>query len=108
MSKSTNDNDGGAQHQQYLFNYHDADIYSSDLAILDSPTAWLNDAVLHFQLTRLEQFHQDYTGGHSENLFLDPYVLHTVKMYYSFAVVSDSSLSLLKLFFGSLSSSSDR
>ncbi|KAL3763894.1 hypothetical protein ACHAWU_003360 [Discostella pseudostelligera] len=75
MSKSTNDNDGGAQHQQCLFNYHDADIYSSDLAILDSPTAWLNDAVLHFQLTRLEQFHQDYTGGHSENLFLDPSVV---------------------------------
>lgn len=110
MSKSTNDNDGGEQHkqEQMLVNYCDAVIYPSDLALLDSPTAWLNDAIIHFQLTRLEQFHQDYTGGHSENLFLDPYVLHTVTMYYSIAVVSDSSLSLLKLFFGSLSSSSDR
>ncbi|KAL7543755.1 hypothetical protein ACHAXR_013447 [Thalassiosira sp. AJA248-18] len=42
-----------------LFNYHDAVIYSSDLALLDSPTAWLNDACINFQMTRLQQTQKD-------------------------------------------------
>jgi hypothetical protein len=41
-----------------LVNYNDAVIYTSDLAILDSSTAWLNDACINFQLTRLQQQHQ--------------------------------------------------
>ena len=38
-----------------LLNYHDAVIYKSDIALLDSPTAWLNDACINFQLKRLEK-----------------------------------------------------
>ena len=41
-----------------LVNYNDAVIYTSDLAILDLSTAWLNDACINFQLTRLQQQHQ--------------------------------------------------
>ncbi|KAL9189998.1 hypothetical protein ACHAXT_009673 [Thalassiosira profunda] len=36
-----------------LLNYHDALIYPSDLALLDSPS-WLNDACINFQMTRLQ------------------------------------------------------
>ena len=39
----------------HLLNYHDAVIYPSDLVLLDSPTAWLNDACINFQMTRLQQ-----------------------------------------------------
>lgn len=38
-----------------LLNYHDAVIYRSDLALLDSQTDWLNDACINFQMTRLRQ-----------------------------------------------------
>jgi hypothetical protein len=63
-----------------LLNYHDAVIYPSDLEILDSPTAWLNDAIIHFQLTRLqhrqttelENREDGSTSTSSENLFIDP------------------------------------
>ena len=37
-----------------LVNYHDAVIYPSDLALLDSPTDWLNDASINFQMRRLQ------------------------------------------------------
>lgn len=74
-----------------LVNYHDAVIYPSDLALLDSPTDWLNDACINFHMRRL-QHTQDETrdagkeGGRDpkrqkkgiegidqfEDLFLDP------------------------------------
>ena len=38
-----------------LVEYQDACVYRSDLALLESNTAWLNDACLHFQMTRLQQ-----------------------------------------------------
>lgn len=38
-----------------LLNYHDAVLYESDLALLQSPTAWLNDACMHFGMTLLNQ-----------------------------------------------------
>ena len=38
-----------------LLNYFDAVIYPSDLVFLDSPTAWLNDACINFQMTCLQQ-----------------------------------------------------
>ena len=38
-----------------ILNYHDAVLYKSDLAILQSPSQWLNDACIHFFLTRLSQ-----------------------------------------------------
>lgn len=41
-----------------LINYHDAVIYPSDLSLLDSSTAWLNDACVHFQMTRLQHRHR--------------------------------------------------
>lgn len=84
---STNASGGAQQHQHhhFLFNYHDAVLYPSDLEILDSPTAWLNDAVIHFQLTRLQHRRHDGAGNEKktpdcsdddedtmENLFLDP------------------------------------
>lgn len=65
-----------------LINYNDAVIYASDLAILNSPTAWLNDACINFQLTRLQQQHrprvchvyneQDGNAVEEQFLFLDP------------------------------------
>ena len=67
-------------HHHHLLNYHDAVIYPSDLEILDSPTAWLNDAIIHFQLTRLqhrqttelENRADGATSTSTENLFIDP------------------------------------
>lgn len=38
-----------------ILNYHDAVLYESDKEILESPTAWLNDACIHFYLTILQQ-----------------------------------------------------
>jgi hypothetical protein len=68
-----------------LVNYNDAVIYTSDLAILDSSTAWLNDACINFQLTRLQQQQRDRISDVSvvntqdsgstveeQYLFLDP------------------------------------
>jgi hypothetical protein len=62
-----------------LFNYHDAVIYASDLSILDCPTAWLNDACIHFQMTRLQHKRQEGKVNYEANqpvmktdLFLDP------------------------------------
>jgi Ulp1 family protease len=70
-----------------LVNYNDAVIYASDLAILDSSTAWLNDACINFQLTRLQQQQQqqrercdvsivnnkqDGSTVEEQYLFLDP------------------------------------
>ena len=68
-----------------LVNYNDAVIYTSDLAILDSSTAWLNDSCINFQLTRLQQQQRDRISDVSvvntqdsgstveeQYLFLDP------------------------------------
>lgn len=41
--------------KKLILNYHDAVLYESDKAILESPTAWLNDACIHFYLTILQQ-----------------------------------------------------
>jgi hypothetical protein len=40
---------------ELVVNYNDAVIYGKDLAWLESNTAWLNDACIHYQLTRLQQ-----------------------------------------------------
>lgn len=64
-----------------LLNYlGDAVIYSSDLAILESPTAWLNSDIIHFWFLRLKN-----GGGESDDddagnlqvdcLLLDPAVI---------------------------------
>jgi hypothetical protein len=37
-----------------LISYHDAVIYPSDLALLDSTTDWLNDACINFQMKHLQ------------------------------------------------------
>eukprot|EP00804_Cyclotella_cryptica_P000294 CCRYP_010224-RA/>CCRYP_010224-RA protein AED:0.05 eAED:0.05 QI:252/1/1/1/1/1/2/114/300 len=67
-----------------LLNFHDAVIYESDLFLLDCPTAWLNDACIHFQMTRLQHRNRKdrsdrEVGGHGivqlEDLFLDPAVI---------------------------------
>ena len=36
-----------------VLDYQNACVYRSDLALLESNTAWLNDACIHFQMTRL-------------------------------------------------------
>ena len=90
LTNSDNDDDGD---DHYLFNYHDAVIYPSDVSLLDSPTAWLNDAIINFQFTRLQHLHREeeeeeveeekikmaYQNGKKETsndpieyLFLDP------------------------------------
>ena len=45
----------GNNNATMILNYHDAVLYESDLAILQSPCQWLNDACIHFFLTRLSQ-----------------------------------------------------
>lgn len=42
-------------HNPQILNYHDAVLYQSDLNILLHPQEWLNDACIHFALTRLDQ-----------------------------------------------------
>ena len=64
-----------------LVNYlGDAVIYSSDLGLLESPTAWLNSDVIHFWLLRLtNQPNLILGGGGGESdvdcLLLDPAVI---------------------------------
>jgi sentrin-specific protease 8 len=60
MASSTNN--------RLLLNYHDAVLYESDLALLESPTAWLNDACMNFAMTRLGQ-------KFSQQVVLDPAVV---------------------------------
>ena len=64
-----------------LLNYHDACIYKSDLCLVETPTEWLNDACINFQMTRLQQKHNATTRRANEGgdggplLFLDPAVV---------------------------------
>lgn len=57
---------------ELVVNYNDAVIYGKDLGLLESNTAWLNDACIHYQLARLQQTH-DPTA--KSILFLDPAVV---------------------------------
>ena len=59
-----------------VLNYHDAVIYASDLSILECSTAWLNDACIHYQMTRLQHtFGRSEGGRQPDLLFLDPSVV---------------------------------
>ena len=51
-----------------VLNYHDAVLYRSDKELLETETAWLNDACIHFYLTVLQQRHPDMK-------FMDPSVI---------------------------------
>lgn len=51
-----------------LLNHHDAVLYESDLALLESPTAWLNDACMNFGMTLLSQKYPSLA-------FMDPAVV---------------------------------
>eukprot|EP00578_Thalassiosira_sp_NH16_P022821 CAMPEP_0181104694 /NCGR_PEP_ID=MMETSP1071-20121207/15569_1 /TAXON_ID=35127 /ORGANISM="Thalassiosira sp., Strain NH16" /LENGTH=309 /DNA_ID=CAMNT_0023187919 /DNA_START=110 /DNA_END=1036 /DNA_ORIENTATION=- len=53
--------------KEHFLNYRDAVIYPSDLAILDSPTAWLNDACINFQMTRLQQTQDERRNAAKED-----------------------------------------
>lgn len=44
-----------ANNNVLVINYHDACIYTNDLSLLQSRTAWLNDACINYQMTRLQQ-----------------------------------------------------
>jgi hypothetical protein len=57
---------------ELVVNYNDAVIYGKDLGLFESYTAWLNDACIHYQLTRLQQ-----TNDPSAKfiVFLDPAVV---------------------------------
>jgi Ulp1 family protease len=60
-----------------ILNYNDACIYQSDLALLESDTAWLNDACLHFHLARISN-HIQQQMSHVSNYhvtLLDPSVV---------------------------------
>eukprot|EP00978_Attheya_sp_CCMP212_P028511 scaffold98579_cov54-Attheya_sp.AAC.3 len=57
--------------ENLVLNYHDAVVYQSDLELLDSNTAWLNDACINFQMTRLQQRHTN----NGDLLFMDPSVI---------------------------------
>lgn len=53
-----------------ILNFHDAVIYGSDLALVSSPTEWLNDACIHFFFEWLTEQQQP-----SNNTFMDPSVV---------------------------------
>jgi Ulp1 family protease len=54
-----------------LLNFHDAVLYDSDLELLESPTAWLNDACIHYGMESL-QHRQRHATTHC---FMDPAVI---------------------------------
>lgn len=54
-----------------LLNFNDACIYASDFHLLESSTAWLNDACIHFHLTRLQHKYKQK----NRFLFIDPSVV---------------------------------
>jgi hypothetical protein len=64
---------------EMLVNYNDAVIYGKDLGLLESNTAWLNDACIHYQFTRLQQAHDPNPDPNPATaksiLFLDPAVV---------------------------------
>jgi Ulp1 family protease len=64
MSNRTNKN--------LILNYHDAVIYQSDLDILKSSSAWLNDACVNFYFTRLQV---SIRSNNTSFKFMDPSVL---------------------------------
>lgn len=55
-----------------LVNFHDAVLYESDLELLESRTAWLNDACIHYGMQSL-QHRQRHATTHC--LFMDPAVI---------------------------------
>lgn len=61
-----------AQAQQLILSYHDALIYKSDLALLLSPSAWLNDACINFFFQWMKN---RLALGHAIR-FLDPSVVY--------------------------------
>jgi hypothetical protein len=64
---------------EFVVNYNDAVIYGKDLGLLESNTAWLNDACIHYQFTRLQQTHDPDPDSNPTTaksiLFLDPAVV---------------------------------
>jgi len=65
MSKSREYGD-----DELVMNYHDACIYGRDLKLLESDSSsWLNDACIHYYLTRLQQQYPN------KQLFMDPSVV---------------------------------
>lgn len=46
---------GKEDKNRLLLNFHDATLYESDLELLGSPIAWLNDNIIHYALTSLQQ-----------------------------------------------------
>lgn len=57
---------------ELILNYHDSCVYGSDLAILQSPEAWLNDNCINFYLKRLSQ---NFDRQEKNMKFMDPSVL---------------------------------
>jgi hypothetical protein len=53
---------------QLVLNFHDAILYGSDVSLVESPSAWLNDACIHFYMTVLQQ-------QHPAVMFVDPSVV---------------------------------
>ena len=54
-------------------NYHDAVIYDSDVAILQSPNSWLNDSCIHYQMMRYQ--HDIHKEDSHRLVFIDPSVI---------------------------------
>ena len=59
---------------EFVVNYHDACIYGRDLSLLESPTAWLNDACINFYTTVLQR-QQLEKFPETNTLFMDPSVI---------------------------------
>jgi 4a-hydroxytetrahydrobiopterin dehydratase len=53
-----------------LVNFHDACMYGRDLALLDSPTEWLNSDCIHFALKEVQVWLEE--KGQTDTLLLDP------------------------------------
>jgi Ulp1 family protease len=66
----------------FIVNYNDACIYQSDLNILRSKDGWINDSIMHFQMTRFR--HRYPNACFSTHDFVDPtvvsYFLHQLSL----------------------------
>jgi Ulp1 family protease len=69
----TPDNNICFKNREQVLNFFDAVIYGSDLALVQSQTAWLNDAIIHFYFNVLDQ--RQKKKGKRNCLFMDPSII---------------------------------
>ena len=87
MSKKAAGEDDSPSYKddELVINYHDAVIYGSDLKLVQSETAWLNDSCILFYMTYLEK---KYNDGNTFIKMMDP----SVTSYFMHQCVDDDEI----------------